>query len=172
MKRKGLSTIITLILFFISLIFGLFLGIFKRDRPAPPAPPGYVSREEERIEAYPITPATREMVPVKRPQEKEEPPRSYRIEGVGSKEKVPVDLPDLPKPEVAEEGKKPTIKLPKELEDLGKQVKEQLDAFDEATRRSIKSMLESIDLEELEPDKATVRPKGDGLELKISVPID
>ncbi len=173
MKRKGLSTIITLILFLLSLVLGAIMGFMRLQRT--PTPPGYVpiekaEEETEDFEAHPIILEEEKTATEKTPP-KEEPPRSYRIEGVGSKDRVPVDLPDRPTPKVAEEGEKPTVKLPKEIEDLGRAVKEQIDALDEATRSSVKSILESINLEELEPDKATIRPKGDGLELKLSIPV-
>lgn len=176
MKRKGLSTIITLILFLLSLVLGAIMGFMRLQRT--PTPPGYVpiekaeeeTAETEDFEAHPII-LEEEKTTIEETPHKEEPPRSYRIEGVGSKDRVPVDLPDRPAPKVAEEGEKPSVKLPKEIEDLGRAVKEQIDALDEATRSSVKSILESINLEELEPDKATIRPKGDGLELKLSIPV-
>lgn len=174
MKRKGLSTIATLILFLLSLIVGAIVGFMRLNRTPPP--PGYVpvdKADEEAIEMEaPTVIKDRERPVIEKKTPKEEPPRSYRIEGVGSKDRVPVDLPDRPNPVVAKEGESPTVRLPKDIEDIGRKVKEQIDALDEATRKSIKSMLDSINLEELEPDKATIRPKGDGLELKFSIPID
>lgn len=150
------------------LIAGILTGLSTVKKPTSPQPPGYV--EADHREAQPVFPKTTD-TPQGEPR-KTEPPRSYRIEGVGSRERVPVDLPDSSWTASEDAPPKSTIKLPKELEDLGKKAKEQLDALDEATRNSVKSVLDSINLEELDPDKATIRPKGDGVELKFSIPTD
>nr|WP_321500537.1 hypothetical protein [uncultured Dethiosulfovibrio sp.] len=150
------------------LIAGILAGLSGGKKPPAPQPPGYV--EADHREAQPVFPKTTD-APQGEPQ-KTEPPRSYRIEGVGSRERVPVDLPDNSWTVSDDDPPKSSVKLPKELEDLGKKAKEQLDALDEATRNSVKSVLDSINLEELDPDEATIRPKGDGVELKFSIPTD
>ncbi|WP_236102636.1 hypothetical protein [Dethiosulfovibrio faecalis] len=177
MKRRGFSGLMALILLLISLILGTLVGLMgkrgddKDERTDMPiSTPGYVSGDatEERI-ASPV------VIPDPKPRTKPRKPtvESYSIGGIGSTERVPVDLPDQDPSDdlaVGEERERPSIKLPKELEELGDKMKGHLDAFDEATRQALKSVLDAIELDELSPDKATIRPKGDGLELRFSLP--
>lgn len=168
-NRPSILAIIAIIL--ISLALGCYLGV--RPREAPRTDPVKPSE----MEAVPVKPAP--AAPTPPPPAKtggkdgeKERLKPYRVGGMGSKNGIPVDLPDqstdIPE-EKPEEGR--SIRLPEELQDLSDGVKEQIDAFDEATRKSVKSALDALDLEEFEPDEATIRPKGDGLELRFSIPI-
>ncbi|EFC90711.1 hypothetical protein Dpep_0683 [Dethiosulfovibrio peptidovorans DSM 11002] len=174
MNRRGFSGIVALILLLISLILGTLAGLMGRrgddKTDMPISTPGYVSGDTtEEMIASPVAPT--DPGPHRKPQKPKV--ESYSIGGMGSTERVPVDLPDQdPSDDLAtgEEREKPSIKLPKELEELGDKMKGHLDAFDEATRQTLKSVLDSIELDELSPDEATIRPKGDGLELRFSLP--
>jgi hypothetical protein len=177
MKRRGFSGLVALILLLISLILGTLAGLMGRrgdDKDDKTdisiSAPGYVSGDApEELIASPVE--TPDPKPRTRPQKPKV--ESYSIGGMGSTERVPVDLPDHdPSDDLAtgEEREKPSIKLPKELEELGDKMKGHLDAFDEATRQTLKSVLDAIELDELSPDEATIRPKGDGLELRFSLP--
>ena len=160
MRQKWLFPLITILFLIIGILTGLRGG--KKTSTVREVEIGHQ-------EAQPLYQQTDTS---KGEQPPDKPSQSYRIEGVGSRERIPVDLPDSSWTISDDAPPRETVKLPKELEDLGKKAKEQLDALDEATRTSVKSVLNSINLEELEPDKATIRPKGDGVELKFSIPID
>lgn len=178
MKKEAFSTILALIILMISLIMGALFGFFndgddKTSAPvsvpasAPVSAPGYVSPDGDGKTAVPIQTPKPEPRPHPKPTVK-----SYSIGGIGSTDRVPVDLPDQVTPvSVDEKGKKRnSIRIPKELEELGDKMRDHLDAFDEATRKSLKAVLETINLEELSPDEAKIRPKGDGVELRFSIP--
>lgn len=65
-----------------------------------------------------------------------------------------------------------SIKLPPKVKKMADQLKDMVDAFDEATLQTTKTALNNIPYVEAEPSKARIRMSGDRVTLKVNIPAE
>lgn len=62
--------------------------------------------------------------------------------------------------------------IPPRIRDLADQLVDLKNSFDESTLDSVNSVLKEVPLVDLEADRAEIRPSGDGVTLRINIPVD
>ena len=62
--------------------------------------------------------------------------------------------------------------IPPRIRELADQLVDLKNSFDKSTLDSVNSLLKEVPLVDLEADRAEIRPSGDGVSLRINIPVD
>ncbi|AER67411.1 hypothetical protein Tlie_1689 [Thermovirga lienii DSM 17291] len=161
--KKRVFVFLTLL----ALAAGILVSVFRAEDKASTSPQRIQALPKDQLFLPPAEPFQEEPIYKFKAAGTGEPlkPKEFALEKPSYLELETVVQEDKPEGDILDE-------ISPKVKEVAEQIEDLVDSFDEKTLQTTKKLLDKLPLLEMEPEKAQLRPKNGGVELKITIPAD